>query len=316
MNEHSNYQERSIPTFVEDSIEIPALTVIQTLGEALRTRNEALIWEVARNTPSQGLFFNELLNQVGFSTYELGNRPRNHRQYCTLLMMPVILPAHAAALVDDPGVLSRVIKALHPWISEWYDGVGLTMYNTLSGYEEIASWTPSIMRERLEHLTTGVKPKLINPADYPIGLPEIAPRLAYVVLASQQPLEFPGQPELSPVKDATLLAQVSGFLDVHSPTEAGPRVRALLPDLASRSIADGLVAWITALQTELGIGAWDANPVSQNTVILELGLGDEGHTCQLPLHAHQIGLDGVDRVLSCVSAAAHAMGQNPRKPIH
>lgn len=293
----------------DSPLEVPFFLELSQMNEALRLRNDEKLWEVARRSTSQDRFFNELRSQVTLTSYQVGSAKRPHRQYCALIMQPLILPAGAATLVGNADSFKGVFGKVRSWLSDWFgDEMEIRIFNAPVGYDEIAVWSPSVMREKLEQLAAWTNPTLEIPPDWDYRMPERASRLAFVVAAVQQPGEYPSLPPMDAGADASLQAKVAGLMEVHRPDRSERAVRALVPGFAADSILDGVLTWLQVLNEEEGIGQWDATPVDQDTVVLQLEVGEERRVSTVPLRAHQIGLEGIEQILKRLQKVCGQMG--------
>lgn len=290
-------------------LEVPFFLEMSQMSEALRTRSDEKLWEVARRSTSQDRFFNELRNQVSLTSYQVGSTRRPHRQYCALVMQPLILPAGASLLVGNAESFKGVFSKVRSWLVDWFGHeVEIRIFNAPVGYDEIAVWSPSVMREKLEQLAAWTSPTLEIPPDWDCRMPETASKLAFVVAGIQKPGGYPTLPAEDPVADACLQAKVSGLMEVHRPDRSMQPVQALVPGFAAEAILDGVITWLKVIHAEEGIGRWDATPIDQDTVVLQLEVGEERRSSTVPLRAHQIGLDGVEQVLKFLRQGCGHMG--------
>ena len=277
--------------------------------DALERRDDAMLWAAARLSESQEDFFDLLRTETVVSRYTTRNATslRNAvHHYCGMVMMPIVLPPIAAALVSQEAAYDTAMAQMLNWMGEWWGHkLEVRMFNVPIGYEEIVEWSPSVMREKLEQLTFSRQPKLVVQEKYDVQLPDDAPALAFLVASVPRPLEPPELPPENPLNDATLTARVAGVLQINSPGRYMERTEVGVPAFASEAILQGLVSWIHALADTRGLGEWDATPISENTVMLQLTVGEsEPLSTKVPLHAHQLGLSGLSAVLAAVKERA------------
>ncbi len=286
--------------------EIASLDDARDIGIALEKRDDRSIWEAARKASSQGAFFEHLRSQVGFTTYSgvVRQIARTRLEYyCSMILVPVLLPAEASGLVMNTEALKPAIKQVRHWLQEWFEHkVEITLFSAPIGYQEVCGWTPSLMREKLDHLTKRHELRIEAPPDFDFRLPEESPSLAFFVAAVQRPLAWPVLPPISAEGDLALQARLSGAIEICAPGQAGRGVQTLVPTFASESIAAGLDLWIEAIHAMHGIRRWDVQQVDQDLVVLQLEVGEDAiHTSPIPLRAHQLGLDGIEALLAKVA---------------
>lgn len=289
-----------------ERFEMPELADIGFVFDALERRDDQSLWEAAKRAPSHVGFFEQLRNQVGFTTYTTGREGarRSVAHHCAMLMVPVILPAGYATLRGNPSVTVPIVKQMVRWMGGWLQHKAeISFFNAPISYEEICIWTPSTMREKLEHLAVKKEPTLALPPDFNFYLPAEAPSLAFFVAAAQQPLDYPALPVLNPAADLALVSMISGAIQVAADGSTMLPVETLVPNYASEAMEAGILRWLSVIDAEFGIGRWDVQPVNQDLVVLQLEVGERpGHTSPIPLRAHQLGLPGIERIIGYVSA--------------
>ena len=287
-------------------MDIPLLADLSRVCEALNRKDDAMLWAAAKRSSSTAMFFEQLRNQVGFTTYSTGGRkgsPKHLQHHSALIAMPMVLPAKAAGLVNNGQALDSAMTSVLRRLKDWFENrVEISVFNAPIPYEEVCIWTPSVALEKLEQLSARKEPTLALPQDADFRLPPEAPRLAFFIAAAQQPLKYPELPPINHQADWRLTSHVSALLDLHTPTAGSEHIEVLTPDFACEAFAEGLLAWVAALHRECGIVRWDATPVDQDLVVLQVSFGDqEGEASEIPLRAHQVGLEGMKRIVDFVA---------------
>lgn len=306
-----------------ERIDLPNYIDIGLMFDALERRDDETLWNAARLAPSQVEFFEQLRNQVGFTKYRIGsgngNKGRLGRreplsQLCAMFFVPVIMPARYASLRGNAAGMSPAIKQFVNWLRSWFENkMEISIFNAPVSYEEISIWSPSVMREKLEQLACKKEPTIAMPPDFNFCLPDDAPALAYFVAAAQQPVEYPALPPINPMADMGFTAKVSGAIQVCGDGAEFEAVETLVPNYASEALEEGLKRWLAAIHQKCGIGRWDATPMNQDLVMLQLEVGDSpGHTSPIPLRAHQLGLDAVDRIIAYVDSVGRGLLPSPQ----
>lgn len=285
--------------------EVPSFWDARQMFDALERRDDASLWEAARRAPSQALFFEDLRHQVSSTTYMAGmrNAKSNKVQFhCSLVLVPVILSKALLDVIDSDEILKPAIKQVHTWLGQWFEHrVEVSILNTLVGYNEVCIWSPSIMREKLERLAVRKTPSIPVPPNFDFHLPEEAPELAFFVAAIHRPLEWPCLPADDATENRMLAAKLGGALQVCSQSPSPGSVQVLPPNFASDALCEGILRWLEGIASTAGIKRWDAQMVDQDLVVLQLELGEDAVTTNpIPLRAHQLGLDGLEKILKRV----------------
>lgn len=295
------------------SYEVENFVDPQPLFEALERKDDGAIWAAESTSPSQQHFFERLRETVGHTTYETGAsrafKPKL-RHHCSMLMVPTLMN-HATASTLTGKATQGPLKTVVNWLTEWMDlRYSITSFQVPLHYQEICMWGPSVMRSRLDQLikknagSVGLEP------DFNFQLPEDAPNLSFLVTAVHSTMEWASLPAENAQGDLELTSKISGALQYCAGSPAD--IQVLTPNFSAEAIRTGLIGWMSALHSQCGIGKWDVTPVAQDMVILHLEVGDQGAMSQIPLRAHQIGLDGIQDVLThvatigaCASGAKH-----------
>jgi len=289
------------------SVVIPDLQIVRDIGTALKLRDDMALWAAARRAESQETFYEQLRAQVGYTTFS-GVLKRVHKDqrecHVALLGVPVLLASSDAALVGNSPATKTALNCVRGWLMEWFEYQGeITLYSALFGYHDICMWTPSVMRSRLDGLVDPKSASAQVPQAVDFGLPSDAPVLAFIIGAVHRPLAWPQLPPLDPEADLKLQARISGALQLCSPGGSGNRITVLTPAFASEAIAEGLDRWFGAIASAYELKGWDMHQCDQDLVIAHLEVGeDAANTSAVPLRAHQLGLDGIERRLSQLSA--------------
>lgn len=298
----SDQIEKIIPHTV---LELPHYIDVGYVFDALSRRDDDALIEAASRAYSQEKYFDCLKNQVGFTTYTSGKSKGERAalsHYCAMVMVPVLLPTTHHGLLQSGAVDREISTRVVDWLRDWFDNqVQVSIFNAPIGYEEICVWSPSVMREKLEQLACRTPPTVSLPPNFEFYLPSEATRLAFVVAAVQQPVEYPALPPVDPLADTQFCSRLGGALEISG--SRGGRVHVLAPALASTAIEQGILKWLMQLHEGHGIDRWDLMQINQDLSMLQLEVGDNpGHTSPIPLRAHQLGIDGVQRVVAYVNS--------------
>lgn len=287
---------------------VPGLSDFMKITEALERRDEALLWDAAKSSKSQAAFFDRLRDECSMAVYSVGSRRGQYvvNHHCALFMIPVIVPASAGGLVEDAGAMRPVATHLARWVQEWFaNTTEVTVFNVATSYQEICNWSPLVMREKLLQLSKQSDGFSFLSPDMDFQLPATAPRLTFLIAGLQRPIEIPTLPRLDPVADEAFRSRIEGAIQVVSPMSSRIDVRVELPDYASSALQKGLVHWLGALHEVHPILRWDAMPAGNDAVYLQVVLeDDEPVHSRFMLRAHQLGMDGVAKVLDHVAKLA------------
>ena len=291
-------------------LSVPGLSDLMKIAEALDKKDEALLWEAAKSSKSQSAFFDRLRDECSMAVYSIGSRRSQYvvNHHCALFMIPVIMSANAEANLADAKAMRPVATHLARWLQQWFSNTTeVTVFNVATSYQEICNWSPLVMREKLLQLSKQSGGFSFLSPDMDFQLPATAPRLAFLIAGLQRPMEIPTLPRLDPVADETFRSRIEGALQVVSPMSSRIDVRVELPDYASSALQKGLMRWLDALHAVHPILRWDAMPAGNDAVYLQLVLeDDEPVVSRFMLRAHQLGMDGVAKVLDHVAKLATA----------
>lgn len=285
-------------------LDIPGLGDFAKIAEAMNKKDEALLWEAAKHSKSQAHFFERLRNECGMTSFSTGSKMQHLvRHHSAMIMVPLVLAPESALLVGNPDAMKPINHQVVQWIAEWFDHQSeITIFSSPVAYEEICIWSPLDMRAKLEQLSSIRTASNFALPDASFNLPEHAPRLSFVVAAIQRAAEFPTLPPVDALTDASFQGRLAGAIQVLAASKASVDVSVLVPDYASEALLAGLLAWVQRLHEVVGIYRWDAVPAGKDVVILQLELGEDARkTSPIVLRAHQLGIEGVQKVLDLVA---------------
>lgn len=286
-------------------LNVPGLSDLLKITEALEKKDEALLWEAAKQSKSQAAFFDRLRDECSMAIYSVGSRRSQHviSHHSALFMVPVIVPPAAASIIGDQEVVRPIAHRLARWIAEWFaNSTEVTVFSAANAYEEISTWSPLVMRNKLMQLSKQGPGMAYECVEMQSNLPPSAPRLAFLVAGLQRPMELPALPPLDPASDEMFKARVEGALQVISPGPGKVALQVGLPDYASAALHAGLAQWLEALNAAHPVRHWDAVPAGNDSVYLQIVTGDEEpNVSRLMLRAHQLGMDGVAKILALVA---------------
>lgn len=306
---------------VVERFEIPDLNTAYEIRRALDRRDDDMLWEVARRASSQQVFYEQLRSQVLTLSYtgriaKSTARMKAGRSdmQCAVLMVPVVVGGSARELVSDAEVLAPVVGHIRSWLEEWFEYKQVvTMFSSLIDYAEVCQWTPSITRSKAQRLVNSGVAGEVTPEPHDFHLPVDAARLAFFTAIVQRPMEAPTLPPLDAEGDRVLCAKIEGAIQLCNGARGLSPVRVLTPAFASEAIESGMDAWLTSLVEHHGIRRWDVQQADQDVVLLQLEIGEEQPFAALvPLRAHQLGLDGVEKCIARVAGLGTSCFTKPQ----
>jgi hypothetical protein len=278
------------------------------LGHALSTRNDEWILNAVNRSSSHADFYKELQRQLGFLSYEgtvSSFGPVTQRYSCALVMVPVIMPAGLCGLVGSADALDPIIRNVRQQLLDWFDfRVEVSMYSALIGYAEVCTWTPCVMRDKLEQLSMRTPTSAAPATCIALELPADAPVLAFYTAVVHRPLAWTGLPQSRTDRDLEFTARMAGTLALCA-GRLGPemRPRVALPQLAADAITSGATSWIEALHCQYRFDRWNLEHIGAGAAVLHLECSEpDPFSVGIPLLAHQMGLDGIQKVLNSLAA--------------
>lgn len=278
---------------------------------ALDCGDDAALWAAGRTARSHDAFYERVRSLVGYTTHQpqtrnSGSRSTRLRQHCALMMVPLVLPARLSPLIGNEGAFEPSINAIKQWLDQWFSHrVESCILAAPVGFSQICSWTPSMQREMLSQLAIKRAPcGSYTPFDF--QLPPEAPSLAFFVAGVQSPMIYPTLPANDHLSDVAITSRIAGALEVCSDTPPGfDTIYVGLPNFASEAIADGILRWLDEIHARNGIARWDVHQVDQDALLLLLEVGEDAQFMSpIQLRAHQLGIDGVQRILFRVASLA------------
>lgn len=311
--------EKPPPIQVAEAYEATEFIDMRDVHHALDSGDDDALWAAGRKARSHDAFYERLRSSVGFTTHqprgkERGSQSSRLRQHCALVMVPLVLPARLSDLIGNEAALEPSINMVRRWLDQWFaHRAESCIMSAPVGFSQICSWTPSMQRDLLGQLA--IKRELCGsytPFDF--QLPPDSPCLAFIVAGMQSPMAYPSLPAGDHLEDVAFTSRIAGALEVCSDTPSrSDSLYVGLPDFASEAITDGMLRWLSEIHACNGIGRWDVDQVDQDVVTLLLEVGElPQRASPIQLRAHQLGIDGIQRILSHVAALAGTQHVAPR----
>ena len=115
---------------------------------------------------------------------------------------------------------------------------------------------------------------------------------------------WPRMPEVDTLRDTRFKSVVSYALQGGP---GSPQSTVLPPDRLQYAVADGLALWLHELHQAVPITGWTAAPITASPDVVKVTLALESESVpltQFTMRKHQIGLEGVEGVLSMLQSLA------------
>lgn len=105
-------------------MDMPVLADMSRVCEALQRKDDAMLWAAAKRSSSTAMFFEQLRNQVGFTTYSTGGMkgsPRHLRHHSALIAMPVVLPSDSSCLANNAQAMDTAMPSVLRRLKDWFE---------------------------------------------------------------------------------------------------------------------------------------------------------------------------------------------------
>lgn len=277
-----------------------------------RHDNDA-IWLIGREVVDQAHFMEEVRVKAFNAHNDLCKGRTVIAQYMySMLMWPVILPHNVATLPADE-IFAETTDALRATqeaiITLMGDQAQVAVLKAFRAYKRISAMEPSAMRQ-LTHQTANVATTTNAPTLHPfaLNLPDDAPQLAFLVGAMTARNHWPLLPELTDPRYIRAVQSMEAFVRFACGTTGRENNKAAVwvgrPQLAEDAIEQGVAAWLRVMAENYSFTHWDVYPTAGDRVDVAIRLGQpEGHVIHLPLRTYQLGLAGLERILSQIAGA-------------
>lgn len=272
------------------------------------------MWKLADSGLHPKDFFDTIKTLVfNISTQSRKGRSVVANQNTTMFMWPVLYTTGASdalknAVSNDKGTsFLDTVNSLSKWMS--YQ-VEVGMVKTPLDYSLIASLCPVEIRQLLHAVTW--RQEAVLTAGEGCRLPSDAPQLAFYVGAMTKRNSWPSLPDtsvFSTLDVSTRLCSTLRYLLCSKEESVARSIAVGVPEVADDALTSGLRMWLTALHEKFQFGQWDAQQHGHDQVDLwiELQNCEETNIC-IPLRSYQIGIAGIEQLISQVANGSRCNG--------
>lgn len=279
------------------------------LDHAVTAVDEPQIWQIMAGQFENAEAHDTLATLVSRMAYATNSKPA----YCEMFMVPILAQADCD-VIGDKAVWKSAGGVLRDTIKGWFaDNDRTIVFEGINWMDWVTTWSPRILRDHLHRVIPDnpVKTTSFNAAR--IDLPKNAPRLGFVNLVRVSSRGWPTLPPANALRDNRFKELMRYSLQIAAPS--GPTALAsaptvLSPERVQFAIADGVSLWLTQLNEAVGIKGWVLYPHPANPDVMKITMdldNDEVPRTQFVLRLHQIGMQGLQDVLTVLSALAPCM---------
>lgn len=296
----------------QEPIQLGPLT-FHLIGEAMDRHDNEAIWRIGREVADQAHFMEEVRVKAFNAHNDMCKGRTVIAQYMhSMLMWPAILP-HGVATLPADEIFSATTDALRATqeavIQLMGDQAHVAVLKAFRAYKRISAMEPSAMRQ-LTHQTANVNTATDAPTLHPfaLNLPGDAPELVFLVGAMTGRNRWPMLPEPDDQRYIRAVQSMEAFIRFACSATGQEKEKTAIwvgrPQLAEDAIEQGVVSWLRVMAETYGFTHWDAYPTAGDRVDVAIRLGQpEGHVIHLPLRTYQLGLAGLERVLTKIAGA-------------
>lgn len=270
------------------------------IHSAISTGNSEALAELERLATNKEDFSNCIHRSVGYGSFDLdiGFRRPKVTQHAALWLMPIVTRAGFNA----PTVNNRQNQK---WVHEWLGSdQSVTTFNVFPSYEAIAGLAPTGTYELIETMlrlrdssespfASGMRASTFQGTEFP--------SLTFMIGTVARNGSLPEMPDKS-IRPVELLNRLETALhfenaNAQNLTERGVIVSS--PAQFSQAVFDGLLLWLTEIDTSMVVKAWSLDALGCGSIGLTLSVNNaNGERCitSLPIKIWQIGSDGLERI--------------------
>lgn len=275
------------------------------LDQAIRSGDDQRLWSLVDQHADKAEAHHRVAQQVARLAYQVGDRPR----FSELYLVPII-EAPGTQLLNDAAIWRQADICVNEALQSWLPAkTRKTVFAGIQPYDWIGGWQPGILRCHLHSTIPGQQLK-VSFLTETIDCPPEAPRLGFICIVVTNDAGWLRTPAVDVVRDNRFKAVVSYALQ---PGPQSPPPLVLTPDRLQFAVADGIALWLQQLDEAVGIKGWTAIPSAASPDVVKVTLALENDSVpltQFTIRKHQIGLEGVDGVLTMLHALA-PMLDNP-----
>lgn len=273
---------------------------LTNLNDAIQAGDDHGLWQLLAKHGDQVEAHHKLATQIARLAYVVGGKPR----FSEMFLVPVIdLPT--GRVVEDEGAWKHASYCIGEALDSWLPAkVRKTVFAGVRPYDWVGTWRPAVLRSHLHSTVPGGSVKQTTFLTETIELPADAPRLGFICMVLTAERGWPQLPEADTLRDNRFKAVVGMALQ---PAERSDCPTVLAPDRMQFAVADGLCLWLHMLHEAVPITGWMVTPLPASPDVVKVTLALESESVrytQFTLRKHQIGLEGVEAVLSMLDSMA------------
>lgn len=270
------------------------------LNDAIQAGDDQSLWRLLAQYGDQAEAHHKLATQIARLAYKVSGKPR----FSEMFLVPVI-DAPSGRVVDNEGAWKHASYCIGEAIDSWLPPkVRKTVFAGIRPYDWVGTWRPAILRSHLHSTVPGGVVKQATFLTKTIALPDAAPRLGFICMVLTDERGWPQLPAADTLRDNRFKTVVGMALQ---PGERADCPAVLAPDRMQFAVADGLCLWLHMLHQAVPITGWTVMPLAASPDVVKVTLAldcDSVRYSQFTLRKHQIGLDGVESVLTMLQSMA------------
>ena len=297
------YQNQPLQTAHHGASARSATQWLADLSQAINLDDDSGMWRLLEQHHDPVEAHHNLATEVARLAYRIADRTR----FSEMFLVPVIEPSHGAVL-QNKDLWRQADFCLGEALNAWLPPkTPKTVFAGVRPYDWIGTWRPGVLRSHLRSAVPGSRnPKLSFLTEH-IDCPKEAPRLGFICMVLTSERGWPQLPEASSLKD-NRFKLVAGHALRANERALTPTI--LTPDRVQFAVTDGLCLWLHLLNEAVPLKGWSATPIVSTPDVVKITLhldSEEVPWTQFTIRKHQIGLQGLDAVLTMLAAIAPSL---------
>jgi len=294
MNEYDSQQDS------KTARSVPGASLWQSeLGDAISHNDDSRMWHIVSGHSDQEEAHEAMATMVSRLAYRVGDKVRFNEMF----LLPLIQPG-GADIIGNASLWNQSSHAISESLDVWLGrGMYKTVFNGVRPFDWVGTWRPNIIRSHLMRTVPGMHPEKITSVTEEIVCPDDAPRLGIICMVLTSERGWPRLPQASTLRDERLKKVVSHALSDRP--ASSPIV--LPPDRVQFAVPDAVNLWLMSLHEAVGISGWSATPIAQTPDVIKITLrlrSDQVRWTQFTVRKHQIGLQGLNEILTVLASIA------------
>lgn len=278
------------------------------------------VWAMAGGSVQPSEFYEALkLHTFNLSRKTLKGRAVVAEHNSTLFMCPVVLSSdmarrsQATSNSAERSKLARLIASnIQRWIAYRSE---VRLVAGFASYQGLVTQEPEYFRRLLSNLVwytedQGIK---VGSAFATEELPADAPQLCFLMGSFTSLSEWPTTPGVHDLSSLDLRDKLKGTLrfqletDTDHVSHCDSQIEVASPMFGDQAIECGLKMWLSKLGSEIGFKAWSVGQMQGDMIELQMLLNTDegGKWISVPVRAHQVGVDGVERIIAHAAACTN-----------